>query len=135
MTKPALHRIRIVLAIALGIPFIMIGVEHFLRPAPFDTIVPAYLGFPHCACLSWVSAFLDPCQWHCRSAPGYRHHAAALSKVGRSLSGCVFGVCISGKPEHVAERYPVQRTRAQPQGTPSASFHSAAADLSGALAC
>ena len=46
MTKPALHRIRIVLAIALGIPFIMIGVEHFLRPVPFDAIVPAYLGFP-----------------------------------------------------------------------------------------
>ena len=46
MTKPVLHRIRIVLAIALGIPFIMIGVEHFLRPAPFDAIVPAYLGFP-----------------------------------------------------------------------------------------
>ena len=46
MTNLVLHRIRIVLAIALGIPFIMIGVEHFLRPAPFDTIVPAYLGFP-----------------------------------------------------------------------------------------
>lgn len=46
MSNLVLHRIRIVLAIALGIPFIMIGVEHFLRPAPFDAIVPAYLGFP-----------------------------------------------------------------------------------------
>ena len=46
MTNLVLHRIRIVLAIALGIPFIMIGVEHFLSPAPFDAIVPAYLGFP-----------------------------------------------------------------------------------------
>ncbi|MBT3598196.1 MAG: DoxX family membrane protein [Verrucomicrobia bacterium] len=46
MAKPVLHRIQIVLAIALGIPFIMIGLEHFIRPAPFDAIVPAYLGFP-----------------------------------------------------------------------------------------
>jgi len=46
MTNLVLHRIRIALAIALGIPFIMIGLEHFIRPAPFDAIVPAYLGFP-----------------------------------------------------------------------------------------
>jgi len=30
----------------LGIPFIWIGCEHFIRPEIFDLIVPNYLGFP-----------------------------------------------------------------------------------------
>ena len=30
----------------LGIPFIWIGCDHFIRPEIFDPIVPNYLGFP-----------------------------------------------------------------------------------------
>ena len=30
----------------LGIPFIWIGCDHFIRPEIFDLIVPHYLGFP-----------------------------------------------------------------------------------------
>ena len=30
----------------LGIPFVWIGYDHFVRPEIFDPIVPSYLGFP-----------------------------------------------------------------------------------------
>ena len=30
----------------LGIPFVWIGYDHFLRPEIFDPLVPCYLGFP-----------------------------------------------------------------------------------------
>ena len=30
----------------LGIPFVWIGYDHFLRPEIFDPLVPSYLGFP-----------------------------------------------------------------------------------------
>ena len=53
-------------AVILGVPFIFIGVEHFLRPELFDVIVPAYLGFPRFWTLAsgvvpQLSAILGPC--------------------------------------------------------------------------
>ena len=39
-------QMKTLVAVILGVPFIFIGVEHFLSPELFDVIVPAYLGFP-----------------------------------------------------------------------------------------
>ena len=35
-----------IMGFLLGIPFVWIGYDHFLRPEIFDPIVPSYLGFP-----------------------------------------------------------------------------------------
>ena len=34
------------LAILYGLPFVWVGIMHFVNPAAFDPIVPAYLGMP-----------------------------------------------------------------------------------------
>lgn len=33
-------------AIAYGLPFVWVGLQHFVNPAPFLPIVPTYLGWP-----------------------------------------------------------------------------------------
>lgn len=33
-------------AAAYGVPFVVIGVQHFVRPEVFEAIVPAFLGWP-----------------------------------------------------------------------------------------
>jgi len=38
--------LRDLLAVPLGVAFVVIGVQHFVRPEPFDAIVPGYLGWP-----------------------------------------------------------------------------------------
>ena len=43
------HRKRLLkdlLAVPLGVAVAYIGVQHFVRPEPFDAIVPEYLGWP-----------------------------------------------------------------------------------------
>ena len=37
---------RNVVGILLGIPFILIGINHFIQPEMFNAIVPSYLGWP-----------------------------------------------------------------------------------------
>ena len=45
--KPA-HRkmLKGLIATPLGFAFISIGIQHFVRPEAFDSIVPSYLGWP-----------------------------------------------------------------------------------------
>ena len=38
--------LRNIVGFFLGIPFVWIGYDHFVRPEIFDLIVPDYLGFP-----------------------------------------------------------------------------------------
>lgn len=38
--------LRNIVGFLLGIPFVWIGYDHFVRPEIFDLIVPDYLGFP-----------------------------------------------------------------------------------------
>ncbi|MBM75058.1 MAG: hypothetical protein CMK59_06640 [Proteobacteria bacterium] len=38
---------RNVVGIVLGIPFILIGINHFSQPEIFNAIVPSYLGWPY----------------------------------------------------------------------------------------
>ena len=35
-----------VLAIAYGLPFVWVGLQHFIRPEIFEPLVPEYLGWP-----------------------------------------------------------------------------------------
>ena len=46
MTPSRRRLLRALLAIPLGVAFLVIGVQHFTRPEPFDAIVPTYLGWP-----------------------------------------------------------------------------------------
>lgn len=52
----ATHRgrdlLRGLLAVPLGLAFVVIGVQHFTRPEVFDAIVPSYLGWPRLWTLS-----------------------------------------------------------------------------------
>lgn len=47
---PRISRIRaaaiLIIATAIGISFVGIGIQHFRNPEPFEAIVPAYLGWP-----------------------------------------------------------------------------------------
>jgi uncharacterized membrane protein len=47
---PRISRIRaaaiLLIATAIGISFVGIGIQHFRNPEPFEAIVPAYLGWP-----------------------------------------------------------------------------------------
>ncbi|MCH2106059.1 MAG: hypothetical protein MK291_05405 [Planctomycetes bacterium] len=46
MTASGVRLLRALLAVPLGVAFVMIGVQHFTRPEAFDAIVPSYLGWP-----------------------------------------------------------------------------------------
>ena len=46
MTASGVRLLRGLLAVPLGVAFVMIGVQHFTRPEAFDAIVPSYLGWP-----------------------------------------------------------------------------------------
>ena len=52
----ATHRgrglLRGLLAVPLGVAFVVIGIQHFTRPEVFDAIVPSYLGWPRLWTLS-----------------------------------------------------------------------------------
>ena len=46
MSPTRKHLLKDLLAVPLGVAFVVIGVQHFVRPEPFDAIVPGYLGWP-----------------------------------------------------------------------------------------
>ncbi len=44
-TGKSRQRMYTILAIVYGLPFVWVGVQHFVRPEIFEPIVPAYLGW------------------------------------------------------------------------------------------